>query len=192
MQITPIKMSLFMNNSEKNNVSTQYNGFIVPKLSPLKVDTVNFSGSIFSEAARFDKAVKMKLVPFMDETRPYYTKLSSIKKKITEAAAKDENVAKKLEPIAVKTQEFLAATPYKKTTILASEIYEHSQKLNEIRYSALTNSQMSEFQEKQNSLLTQIRTVDEDIKNFNNVKARVHEFIANVPKEIESIVKNNV
>ena len=191
MQITPIKMNLFRNNSE-NNVSPKYNGMTAPKLAPLKADTVSFSASIFSEASRFEKAVKVKLVPFMDETRPYYTKLSSIKKKITEAAAKNEKVAEKLEPLATKTQEFLVATPYKKTTILASEIYEHSQKLNEIRYADLNNRQISELQKKQNALLDRVGSVDEDIEKFRGVKDNIQEFITTAPKEIDSVLKSEI
>lgn len=173
MQITPIK--IFSNgmglNKNSQNVNSKNN--IAPsKLNFMNADTVSFGANIFQDGARLQKLADKKLIPLMDETRPYYTKLLKYKKALR---AETENIQTQ---VINQVDNMLERIPYKRAAITASEVFENSKNISDLRYETLSPEQENSVKSKTYELFSKVNSFDADAKNFKQLKEMINHFLA--------------
>lgn len=174
MQITPIK--IFSNgiglNKNSQNVNSKNN--IAPsKLNFVNADTVSFGANIFQDGVKLQKLADKKLIPLMDETRPYYTKLLKYRKFLLK-----ENSGDLQNPIVKQASDLLEQVPYKRAAITASEVFENSKNISDFRYENLSPDQENSIKSKTYELFSKVNSFDADAKNFKQLKEMINHFLA--------------
>lgn len=175
MQITPIK--IFSNgmglNKNSQNVNSKNN--IAPsKLNFMNADTVSFGANIFQDGARLQKLADKKLIPLMDETRPYYTKLLKYKKALR---AETENIQTQ---VINQVDNMLERIPYKRAAITASEVFENSKNIADFRYENISADKENSIKSKTYDLFNKVNSFDADAKNFKELKEEINKFFENL------------
>ena len=174
MQITPIK--IFSNsiglNKNSQNVNSKNN--VAPsKLNFVNADTVSFGANILQDGVKLQKLADKKLIPLMDETRPYYTKLLKYRKFLLK-----ENSGDLQNPIVKQASDLLEQVPYKRAAITASEVFENSKNISDFRYENLSPDQENSIKSKTYELFNKVNSFDADAKNFKQLKEMINHFLA--------------
>ena len=175
MQITPIK--IFSNgiglNKNSQNVNSKNN--IAPsKLNFVNADTVSFGANIFQDGVKLQKLADKKLIPLMDETRPYYTKLLKYKKALR---AETENVQTQ---VINQVDNMIERIPYKRAAITASEVFENSKNISDFRYENISPDQENSIKSKTYELFNKVNSFDADAKNSKQLKEEINKFFENL------------